>query len=508
MPDNTTALLERLALIRNLHRAAALLDWDMQTYMPPGTMCSQARGEQLAALTHVAHETFTSEITGRLLEAAEAENEGRGSEEDISTILSIARYDYDRQVKIPVKLASELSRHAAVSQDMWQRARQDNDFAAFAPYVQKSFELQTEVTERLGYDTERYDALLDGYERGARTAEVAEVFDGLKAPLIALTRAITESRKRTECSEPEIARLRCFPVDPQNALTLRIAEQLGYDLQHGRQDKTTHPFCTSFSRWDVRITTRFDESDIRPALYASLHEAGHAMYEQGMPADHDSDPIGDSASSGVHESQSRLWENMVGRSRPFAEYVTPLLRETFSTEYSDLTPEDFYRSVNQVTPSFIRVEADEVTYNLHILLRFEIERGLLQGSMEARDLPEIWNEKMREYLGIVPASDSVGVLQDVHWSAALVGYFPTYTLGNVMSGQLWQTIRQEVPGLDEKIRKGDFSEILAWLRSRIHEPGRRYLPGELIRRATGQPLSSKPYLDYLRTKYADLYALS
>ena len=502
MGEKTTKLLERLALIRNLGRASAVLDWDMQTYMPPGG--AAARGEQLAALTQVSHELFVSDETGKLLEAAEQENAGRDPADDVSLMLENARHDFDRQVKVPTKLASEMARHSAVSQDIWQRARAENDFASFAPYLEKSIEMEIQVAEHLGYESERYDALLDGYERGTKTSDVAKMFAELKPPLVALTRAIGESPRRADAGQL----VGSFPVDKQNALTLEIVKRLGYDLHHGRQDKTVHPFCTSFSRWDVRITTRFEEHDLGPAFYASLHEAGHALYEQGMDPDHDYDPLGGAASSGVHESQSRMIENLVGRGRPFAEFATPLLREAFPDQLSDLSADAFYRTVNRVEPSLIRVEADEVTYNLHILLRFELELALVREELAVRDLPEAWSARMQEYLGIVSPTDSDGVLQDVHWASGLVGYFPTYTVGNVMSGQLWHAIRAAIPDLDEQTRTGQFSELLAWLRANIHSQGRRYLPGELIRRATGEPLNARRYLDYIQSKYMDLYDLA
>lgn len=502
MGESTTKLLERLALITNLNRASSVLDWDMQTYMPPGG--AAARGEQLAALSQVSHEMFISDETGRLLELAEEENAGREPEDDVSRMLSNARYDFDRNVKIPVHLAAELARHSAMAQDVWQRCRPENDFDTFAPYLEKTIDHATQVAELLGYPVEPYDALLDGYERETSTAEVAAMFAELKPPLIALTKAISESPRRRDAKPIPGT----FPIDQQNAITLEIVKRLGYDVHHGRQDKTTHPFCTSFSRWDVRITTRFEEHDLAPALYASLHEAGHALYEQGLPADHDYDPLGGAASSGVHESQSRTYENLVGRSRPFVEFVLPILRTAFPSQFEDVTTDAFYRSVNRVEPSLIRVEADEVTYNLHVLLRFELERALTLGELAIRDLPDAWNARMEEYLGITPPNDSDGVLQDVHWASGLFGYFPTYSIGNVMSGQLWKAIRNAIPDLDDQIRRGEFAPLLTWLRGKVHGQGRRYLPGELIQKATGERLSAQPYLDYLKVKYEDLYDLA
>jgi carboxypeptidase Taq len=501
MGESTKKLLERLALIGNLRRAGAVLEWDMQTYMPPGA--AEARGEQMAAVVEIAHKMSTSEETGRLLEAAEQENAGSDPNGDASRLLSNARYDFDRQTKIPADLAAEMTRHSAVSQAAWQMARAENDFASFAPFLEKTFEMERQAADLYGWEVERYDALLNLFERGAKTTEVSAMFAELKPHLVELTRAIAESPRRSD-AVPIRGR---FPTTEQNALTLDVVQKLGYDLEHGRQDVAAHPFCTSFSRWDVRITTRFDENELGPAFYASLHEAGHGLYEQGMPADHDNDPIGDSASSGVHESQSRMWENLVGRSRAFAEFITPTLKRAFPDQLADLTVDRYYRAVNRVEPSLIRVEADEVTYNLHVLLRFELERALLEGELAVKDLPDAWNAKMKEYIGIEPPNDSDGVLQDVHWSGGLIGYFPTYSIGNVMSGQLWHAIGAQIPDLEDRIRRGGFAQLLGWLRTNVHEQGRRYLPNELIERATGEPLTARYYLEYLKAKYNDLYEL-
>jgi carboxypeptidase Taq len=468
--------------------------------MPPGA--AAARADQLAALSEVTHGMATADETRKLLEAAEQEN--KGIEGEMAVLLRNARYDFDRLSKIPVDLAAELSRHSALAQDVWQKARAANDFNSFSPLLEKSVELQVKVADLLGYESERYDALLDGYERGARTTDIAEMFATLKPDLVALTRAIKKSPIRDQSNGFSGS----FPAAAQNDLTLNVVARLGYDLHHGRQDRTTHPFCASFSRWDVRITTRFQEDDIFPAFFASLHEAGHALYEQGLPAEHDNGPLGGAVSSGVHESQSRLYENLVGRSRPFAEYAAPLLSNAFPDVFGDLAPDTFYRAANRVRPSLIRVEADEVTYNLHILLRFELERMLIRGELAVRSLPEEWNQRMESYVGITPRNHGDGVLQDVHWAAGLFGYFPTYTLGNVMSGQLWHAIRRTIPNLDDQMRAGQFGELLSWLRRHVHAHGRRYLPSDLIRRATGERLNARYYLNYLRAKYEDLYELA
>lgn len=491
----------RMSDIGHLHRAAAVLEWDLQTYMPPGG--AAARAAQIALLSRLAHEQFTDPETGRLLKLAEAEVAGMAPESDEVRLVRNVRRDYDREVKIPTELAAELSRHAALSQDIWAKARAESDFAAFTPALERMFDLLRQAAERLGYEDEPYDALLDHYEPGAKTREIAVLFDDLKPQLRELTQAIVASPNYQDV--PVLAG--SFPVETQKEFALQAVRELGYDLQRGRQDQSPHPFCTTFSRDDVRITTRFREERLEIAFYASLHEAGHALYEQGIPAEYDNTPLGGGTSSGVHESQSRLWENLVGRSRSYCAYIFPRLQQAFPEPLVGWDAERFYRAVNRVTPSFIRVEADEVTYNLHVLLRFELERDLLMQRLTVNDLPDVWNAKMQEYLGITPPDDAHGVLQDVHWSAGLVGYFPTYTLGNLLSAQLWHTLRQAIPDLGDRIEQGDFAPLLAWLRENVHRHGRKYMPDELIRRVTGEPLTAQYYLEYLRGKFGEIYGL-
>lgn len=495
------SLKTRLADVINLRRAAAVLEWDLQTQMPP--QGAEPRSNQLGLLARLAHEMFTAEETGRLLGAAETDVQGLPDESDDVRMVRTARRDFDQQVKIPTALAEEMSKHAAVSQEVWAKARANNDFAAFAPYLEKTYRLVRQAVEHLGYTDDPYDALIDLYEPGATTAQIAAMFAELKPHLIDLTKAIVASPRYSE-TKPLNGR---FPIAAQNELTRKLVEEVGYDFSRGRQDPAPHPFCTNFSCNDVRITTRFDESYLPMAVYASLHETGHALYELGSPQAYDDTVLAGGVSMGIHESQSRMWENLVGRSRAYSRHVLPKLQAAFP-DLQGLDAEELYRSVNLVSPSFIRVEADEVTYNLHVLLRFELERELLADRLKVSDLPEAWNAKMNEYLGITPPDNAHGVLQDVHWSGGMVGYFPTYTLGNVVSGQLWHAIRQAIPDLYDQIEAGQFSTLLGWLRENIHQYGRKYLPNELIERATGEPLTSRYYLEYLNGKYSDLYALA
>lgn len=501
MSDSLLHLKGRMARIGRLSEANALLEWDQQTYMPPGA--SAARAEQSATLSELIHELFTAEETGRLLSGSEADTKGQFADSDDVRMLAVVRRNYDQATKLPADLVKDLARHTALSQDVWVRARKANDFGDFAPSLQKMLDLKRRQAECLGYTDHIYDALIHPFEPGMTQASVAAIFADMKPGLVALAHAIANSKNPVDDSILHGE----FPVEKQRELTLRVVNQIGFDMERGRQDVAAHPFCTNFSRDDVRITTRFNTEIFSQALYASLHEAGHAMYEQGSPAEYEGTALAGGVSLGVHESQSRLWENLVGRSRAFSAYLFPIVSETFPKAFAGVDVESFYRAVNKVEPSLIRVEADEVTYNLHILMRFELECDLLTGMLKVADLPEAWNAKMREYLGITPPDNAYGVLQDVHWSAGLIGYFPTYTLGNLISAQLWQALRAANPNLDLQLAQGECSAVLSWLRENIHRYGQKYLPTELIQRATGAPLSSGPYLEYLTAKFGDIYRL-
>lgn len=499
MPTHLEALKSRIRDIENLHCIGNVLEWDMQAYMPPGG--AEARSEQMGLVSRLHHEFLTASETGDLIGAAEAEYADSDKDSEDVRLLKVIRREYDRAVKVPAALAEEIARHSGISESVWRVARKENDFAKLAPYLQKSVELAGRAADCMGFESERYDALLSYHEVGAKTSEVAAVFAAIKPRLIALTRQIVECGRQFEELKGHC------PIEGQRALTLKLAESLGYDLSRGRQDEVGHPFCTTFAYGDIRITNRFDENYLLGGFYAAMHEAGHALYEQGSKKEYDRTSLFGGASMGMHESQSRLWENMVGRGRGFCKYVAPMIKAAFPAPFIDLTPDRLYQAANRVQPSFIRVEADEVTYNLHVLLRFELERDLFSGNVKVAELPEAWNSKMKEYLGIVPPTDSDGVLQDVHWPGGLYGYFPTYTLGNVNSGQIWHAANGALPGLNEQIAAGKFAPLLEWLRENIYQHGKRFLPGELIERATGEPLTEKYYLDYVEGKYRELYAL-
>jgi carboxypeptidase Taq len=501
MTENLERLNGRLAQIKRLGEVSELLGWDQQTYMPEGA--AAARGEHSAALSRLIHDMFVDGETARLLSAAEAETAGADPDSDDVRLLAAVRRDYDRETRLPADLVSEISRHQAISHNVWVRARQENDFAGFAPSLEKMLDLTRRRAECLGYEAHIYDALLDAYEPSMRQADVARMFADIKPALVKLIADIAASVRPVDASLLH----RGYPVEAQRKVTLDLAARFGFDFNRGRQDEAAHPFCSSFSRDDVRLTTRFDPAYLGQALYATLHETGHGLYEQGITAQYDPTWLGSAASLGVHESQSRLWENLVGRSRAYCEYAFPKLQAAFPDALGGETSEAFYRAVNLVRPSLVRVEADEVTYNLHIMLRFELECELLTGALAVRDLPETWNARMQAYFGIAPASDTEGVLQDVHWAEGLIGYFPTYALGNLISGQLWHAIRAQMPDIEASVRAGEFAALLEWLRANVHRYGRKYPPAELIYKATGEPLTSRYYLEYLTTKYADIYGL-
>ncbi len=416
--------------------------------------------------------------------------------------MRVARRDFEQSRKLPAELVAEITHVGAMANQVWEQARAASDFASFAPYLEQTVALSRQVAEHLGYTEHPYDALLDQFEPGMTTAQVRGLFTELRAGAVPLLQAISE-RSRPDDANPLH---QAFDPEAQLRFGWEIVTGWGYDPRRGRQDKTVHPFCTSFSTNDVRITTRVYPDFLAPALFGTMHETGHALYEQGISQEFNRGPLGKAASLGVHELQSRMWENLVGRSRPFWSKHYRTLQQQFP-QLDGVDLDRFYRAINAVQPSFIRVEADELTYNLHILLRFEMETALVEGSLQARDVPEAWNTKMQELLGVTPPDDRRGCLQDVHWSGGLLGYFPTYTIGNVLSVQLWEQAQRDQPGLSAELARAEYSGLLAWLREHVHQYGSQYLPNDLIQRATGQPLTAKPYLNYLQSKFSAVYDL-
>jgi carboxypeptidase Taq len=494
-------LRSRLAEVADLERASAVLGWDQETYMPAGG--AGPRAEQLATLSGLAHEKSIDPAVGKLLGELETEMAGRDPEDDDAALVRVARREYDKKVKLPPELVAERTRVTSLAVNAWRQAREANDWEAFRPHLEKVLDLTRQVAEKLGYEECMYDALLDQFEPEVRRSQVAAVLAELKEGLVPFVRRVLEKADAVDDAMFSLA----YDEDAQWAFGEEVVRKLGYDFERGRQDRSAHPFTTSFSPSDVRITTRLDAHQLRMALFGTIHEAGHAMYEQGLPEHLDRTPLCAAASLGIHESQSRLWENVVGRGRPFWSHFYPRLQEIFPTQLGAVSLDDFYRAINRVTPSFIRVEADEVTYDLHVMLRFEIEDDILEGRVELKDLPDLWNAKMDEYLGIVPGSDAEGVLQDIHWSWGLIGYFPTYTLGSLVSVQLYDTACTAHPEIPERMAAGDFAPLLGWLRENVHARGSKDTPWKLVERVTGGPISPAPFLRYLEGKYGEIYGL-
>ncbi len=499
---NLQQLRDRLAEISDLNHISSLVGWDQQTYMPSGG--SAARAEQGATLQKIVHERFIADETGRLLDAAAAEVNGLDPDSDDARLVGVTRRDYEKSRKVPAELVAEIARVTGQAVDVWTEARAASDWRPFSPYLARIFELQRQLAEALGYTDRAYDALLDRFEPDMKTAQVQAVFDAIKPDLIDLVKALTA---HGQAVSDEVLR-REYDEQKQWDFGLEVIKRYGFDFKRGRQDRSVHPFTTSFSIDDVRITTRVDRHFLSPALFGTLHETGHALYEQGIGHALERTPLADGASLGMHESQSRLWENLVGRSRPFWKFFFPVLKGIFPDQLADQTAESFYRAANKVSPSFIRVEADEVTYGLHIMLRFELENDLLEGRLKADEVPEAWNAKMQEFLGITPPRMAVGALQDIHWSSGLIGYFPTYQLGNLISLQLWDQINADLPELASQIEHGEFAALLSWLRARLHQHGRKFTSGELLQRITGGGLDPAPYLKYLKAKYGEIYDLA
>lgn len=478
----------------------AVLGWDERTMLPPAA--GDYRAEQITLLAGMVHRRWTNPELGRWLTVLLETPLAADKHSDTGANIHWLKWEYDRKVKLPQKLVEELARTASLSEHAWEIARRDNDYATFRPWLEKTVQLKREEAEALGYPERPYDALLESFEPETRTSEVEKVLAGLRTQLVPLVEAIRQTGRH-----PDVSILaRQFPVVQQDAFGREAAARIGFDFNRGRLDVTTHPFCSELGPNDCRITTRYNERFFNESFFGVLHEAGHGIYDQGLPTEHYGLPLGEAVSHGVHESQSRLWENFVARSRAFWEYFFPRAQQTFSS-LADVSLDSFYFAVNDVRPSLIRVEADEATYNLHILIRFELEQRLLSGDLPTDNLPGVWKEKYREYLGIEPPTDAVGVLQDVHWGAGLFGYFPSYSLGNLYAAQLFAQADAELGGLANQFAQGEFHPLREWLGEKIHRQGHRESAAELIQRITGRPLSHEPLVEHLRRKLGPLYGI-
>jgi len=502
MGEKIQELRNLLGVVRDLGAASAVLGWDQQVNMPPGG--AEGRAQALATLSKLSHQRAVGDEMGKAIEAAKVEAEALDPDSDDARLVKKAERDYLKDRNVPNEWVGEFSHATSMGYHVWEKARAESDFNQFKTELEKIISLRRQYANFFKPYDHIYDPLLDDYEPGMKTAEVKNVFNELRTEQVALVKATAESGVTIDDS------IIHQPLDEQAQwdFGVEVITAIGYDFSRGRQDKSVHPFTTGFNPGDVRITTRIDPDFLNPALFGSIHECGHAMYEQGINPAYARTPLDGGASLGFHESQSRMWENMVGRGRPFWNVFYGSLQKHFPVQFGEVTKETFYQAINKVEPSLIRVEADEATYNLHIMMRFELEVALMEGSLEVADLPDAWNAKSEELLGITPPDDKLGVLQDVHWSGGMIGYFPTYTLGNVIAAQLWQKILEDMPDLEERLAQGKFSDLLDWLRTNVHVHGAKYLPNELLKRITGETLSARPYLNYLKDKFSDVYALS
>ena len=500
MQEKLEQFKHRMMEITDLGRAEALLGWDQQTYMPRGG--AEDRGNVLETVAGLSHRMFTSVEMGEMLAELVPYAENLDPDSDDACLIKRTAHDYEKMTRVPGEWVAEFARITTLAQVAWEEAKTENRFEVFQPHLEKVVELRRAYADFFKPYDHVYDALLDDFEPGMKTSEVQAIFDALRPQQVQLLKEIA--------AQPVVddAFLH-IPYDEQGQwdFGVDVITRFGFDWNRGRQDKSMHPFTTSFGIDDVRITTRFDPERAASALFSTMHEGGHAMYEQGIAKSLRRYPLANGASMAVHESQSRMWENLVGRSKSFWTFFYPKLVKRFPSQLANVTLEQFYRGINKVEPSLIRVEADEATYNLHIMLRMELEIAMLEGRLQAGDLPQAWNQKMSEYLGVTPPNDREGVLQDVHWSGGMMGYFPTYALGNLVSAQLWEKIHQDLPGLDDQIRQGKFDDLLGWLRVNVHQHGAKFQPQVLVKRVTGSTIRPEPYMRYLRTKYAEIYNL-
>jgi len=491
----------RLLEVGDLNHVNALLGWDQSTCMPPGG--AEARGRQSALMAQIAQEKFIDKAIGVLLDDLRPYAESLPYDSDDASLIRVTRREYERSLKIPPKFLGELNEHSAASYQAWAEARPANDFGKVRNNLEKTLELSQRLADFFpGYE-HIADPLIDFSDYGMKASSVRALFADLRGKLVPLVQAIT-SQPPTDDS----CLHKHYPEAGQLAFGAEVVKQFGYDLSRGRIDKSPHPFTTKFSLGDVRITTRVREDDLGDCIFSDMHEAGHAMYEQGIDRAYEGMPLGGGTSSGVHESQSRLWENVVGRSRGFWEFFYPKLQAQFPEQLKGVSLDEFHAAVNKVEKSLIRTDADEVTYNLHVMMRFDFELQMLEGSLSIRDLPEAWHERFEKDFGIVPPDDKDGVLQDVHWYAGVIGgSFQGYTLGNILSAQFYGAALKAHPGIPDEIKQGQFGTLLGWLRENLYRHGSKFTAAEVVERATGSPLTIEPYLNYLKTKYGSLYTL-
>ncbi len=500
MADKLVELKTRLAEVTDIWNAASVLNWDQETYMPEGG--AEARGEALATLEKIAHQKFTEDEVGKLLEDLASEAAGLDPDSDEARLHKVTLREYTKATRVPAEMVAEKARITTAANIAWRKAREESDFAKFEPHLEKIIDWAKRYAELFKPYDHAYDPLLNDYEPGMKTAEVKAIFEGIRPKQVALIEAIAAKPQVDDAMLHQH-----FPEETQLQVGREIITKFGYDWERGRQDKVHHPFQTTLGYGDQRVTYKVDPNFFNTYLFAIMHESGHAMYEQGVVKGLSRTPLYGGTSLAIHESQSRLWENLVGRSHAFWQWYYPSLQKHFPSQLGNVDVESFYKAVNRVEPSFIRIEADEATYNLHIMLRLEIEIALMEDKVRVKDLPEFWNDRFTEYLGITPANDAEGVLQDVHWSFGLFGYFATYALGNLISQQLWDVMLKDHPDVEEQMRKGDFSAIFNWMSDKVYRHGRKFEPKELVQRITGSGIDGEPFIRYLNSKFSDIYGL-
>ena len=501
MTEKTMQALKKiLGEVHDLDTTYGLLAWDQQTYMPPGGATD--RSFKLATLAKLSHNTFTSKKVGDLISKLEGDINDHEADSDEYCLIKVARRNYDKSTRVPANWVSEFARVTSVGHAIWEKARKENNFGLFKPSLERIVQMKREYANFFAPFDHIYDPLLDDFEPGMKTSTVKAIFEQLRDSQVELIQRIEDAEQVADWFLYQD-----FDRQVQWDLGIEVIDRIGFDWMRGRLDTSTHPFTNGFSINDVRITTRIEPKIFTMAFFATLHECGHALYELGIDQALGRSPLAVGASLALHESQSRLWENIVGRSFPFWQQLYPRVQQLFPAQFAEIPLDAFYRGINKVKPSLIRIEADEATYNLHVMLRLELEIAMLEGDLAVGDLPGAWNELMQKYLNIVPGNDTDGILQDVHWSGGMIGYFPTYALGNLVSVQLWDKIKSEISDVSEQIAQGQFEELLDWLRTNVHQHGAKYEPQELVKKITGTGINSQPYLDYLWDKYSKIYQI-
>lgn len=500
MEEKLKQLKSLLAEVADLQFTGALLGWDLQVNMPPGG--SEGRSYQISTIESLAHKMFTSAEIGQLLDDLQPQVETLDPDSDEARLVKVTRRDYEKRLRVPAEWVAEFYQTTAQAHMIWQEARKENDYGKFRPILEKIFDLRRRYSDLFAPYQHIYDPLIDDFEPGLKTSDVKAIFNKLRPQQVALVKAISD-RPQVEDAFLQLA----YDEKKQWDFGVGVITRFGYDWKRGRQDRSAHPFTTHFGIDDVRITTRIFPNQMTSGLFSTMHECGHALYEMGVDPSLARTPLAGGTSLAFHESQSRMWENLVGRSLPFWTFFYPELQKLYPEQLKNVTLRAFYKAINKVKPSLIRVEADEATYNLHIMLRLELEIALLEGKLTFKELPEAWNARMQEYLGLLPPNDAQGVLQDVHWSSGYIGYFSTYALGNLVSAQLWECIQTEIPDINEQIRQGEFDGLRGWLVDKIHRHGSKFEPQEMMQRITGTQIDPAAYMRYLTAKYTDIYSL-